>query len=100
MPQPFATMALLVAATARRAGSAPIAIASLSAVRIANHYDHKAFQPRRNDICTRRNGQGLDCDSAAGSRAAAKLERIRREIDAIDARYPPGFLSSPNVRPP
>ncbi len=104
MPQrfamPVAIVALLVAAAVATGGLCAERDRVAVPARIANHYDHKAFQPRRNDVCTRRNGQGLDCDSAAGSRAAAQLDRIRHEIDAIDTLYPPGFLSSASTRPP
>jgi hypothetical protein len=68
--------------------------------RIANRYDHKEFQATTNSVCVGANADGVDCSSAAGTKAEAQLNLIWRQIQQIEQSYPPGFLSGTKGKAP
>lgn len=80
-----ALLAVVLAAGGARAAD----VDSGPPARIANHYNHKAYQPTPREVCGGGNSQGIDCASRAGMEAAAKLDNVRRQIDALDKEYPP-----------
>jgi hypothetical protein len=57
--------------------------------RIANHYNHKAYQPTTGQVCEGANSAGVDCSSRAGMEAATKLDSIRQQLDRLAKEYPP-----------
>jgi hypothetical protein len=63
--------------------------------RIANHYNHKAYQPTTKQVCSAARSASINCSSKAGQEAETELDEIQRQISDIDKRYPPGFLSKP-----
>ncbi len=63
--------------------------------RIANHYNHKAYQPTTKEVCSPARSASINCSSKAGQEAETELNEIQRQISDIDKRYPPGFLSKP-----
>jgi hypothetical protein len=75
----------LVAATPVEAQSADSATQPSPPVRIANHYNHKAYQPRAQDVCAAERSSGIDCDSQAGAQAQRELERIGRQLGSPKA---------------
>ena len=57
--------------------------------RIANHYNHKAYQPTIGEVCGGAKASGVNCSSAAGAKAGDELDRIRQQIEAQERQYPP-----------
>lgn len=72
------------------------AAATRPPARIANHYNHKAYQPTTGQVCAGANSNGVDCSSPAGREAAAKLDSIQRQLDALAKEYPPVPPSRPS----
>jgi hypothetical protein len=65
--------------------------------RIGNHYDYRDYQPTPDQVCSQDAGGkqgGINCPSAAGSATQRELSDIQRQIDASDAKYPPGYLEN------
>jgi hypothetical protein len=48
--------------------------------RIANHQDHKAYQPRRDDVCEATQGHGLDCAGTKGAQADDQLKTLYEQL--------------------
>lgn len=61
--------------------------------RIANHYDHKAFQPNQSAVCAGDPNDRIDC--APQGNVASEVDKIQQDIAEINKKYPPGFLSQP-----
>ena len=60
--------------------------------RIANHYNHKAYQPTEADVCAGEKSAAACADAARKDQD--QLDAVKRQLDELQKKYPPGALSN------
>ncbi|HYM02258.1 MAG TPA: hypothetical protein VET85_04870 [Stellaceae bacterium] len=80
-----AMLAVAVSALAQTGGPSP-------PPRIANHYNHKAYQPTEADVCAREKSIAACADAA--HKDQDQLDAVKRQLDELQKKYPPGALTN------